>query len=267
MEHEDENGRHFIIRSKYNRHCLRGHTGEKATKLHVLARKTKAVGKYELEVPAAHGQPSRKAVMEFSFTAARMVPSRQKRGEHSNEPLAIWIVRAWERNPPAGVEQLEWFLITNVPLSDAAAAKLVITWYECRWIIEEYHKALKTGCSIEDMQFTYQSRLEPMIALLSVVALTLLTLRDASRRPDAKTTPATKVIAQEYVNVLSAWRHGDDRPDWTVHEFFLALARLGGHQNRRKDKQPGWIVLWRGWTALELLVVGARVECRRKKLG
>ena len=116
------------------------------------------------------------------------------------------------------------------------------------------------------MQFTHASRLEPMIALQSVVALTLLQLRDASRRPDAETVPATEVVAQEYVNVLSTWRHGEIRPDWSVHEFFLALARLGGHQNRRQDKRPGWIVLWRGWTALELLVVGARLE-RKRKLG
>ena len=89
-----------------------------------------------------------------------------------------------------------------------------------------------------------------MIALQSIVALTLLNLRDASRRPDAEMTPARQVIAQEYVNVLSAWRHGEARPVWTVHEFFLALARLGGHQNRRNDKRPGWLVPWRGWTAL-----------------
>ena len=120
---------------------------------------------------------------------------------------------------------------------------------------------------IESMQFTHQSRLEPMIALQSVVALTLLNLRDASRRPDAQTAPASDVVAQEYVNVLSTWRHGEARPDWTVHDFFLALARLGGHQNRRKDKRPGWIVLWRGWTALELLVTGSRLERKRKKVG
>ncbi len=106
-----------------------------------------------------------------------------------------------------------------------------------------------------------------MIALQSVVALTLLNLRDASRRPDAKTTKATTVVALDYVNVLSAWRHGDEHPEWTVHDFFFALARLGGHQNRRHDKQPGWLVLWRGWTALQLLVTGARLRQKRKKLG
>ena len=33
------------------------------------------------------------------------------------------------------------------------------------------------------------------------------------------------------------------RLDWTVHEFFYALARLGGHQNRKSDEEPGWLVL------------------------
>jgi len=51
----------------------------------------------------------------------------------------------------------------------------------CRWVVEEFHKAQKTGCNIEDPQFTFVERLQPMIALLSVVATTLLSLRDLSR--------------------------------------------------------------------------------------
>ena len=80
-------------------------------------------------------------------------------------------------------------------------ARRVIGWYERRWIVEELHKAKKTGCQIEDMQFTTLGRLEPAIALLSVVAITLLNLRDASRRPDAKTRLATTVVAPDYVDV------------------------------------------------------------------
>jgi hypothetical protein len=29
----------------------------------------------------------------------------------------------------------------------------VTGWYERRWVVEEFHKAQKTGCRIEDMQF------------------------------------------------------------------------------------------------------------------
>jgi hypothetical protein len=30
--------------------------------------------------------------------------------------------------------------------------------------------------------------------------------------------------------------------DWTVYDFYYALARLGGHQNRKRDHPPGWLV-------------------------
>jgi len=268
MEHEATSKRGFVIRSRHDRKALAEHTGDGAkNKLHTLAREAKVAGRYEVEVAATSQRPGRTATVQFSFRAVRLVPPKQPRGQHSQEPLAVWIVRVWECDPPAATEPLEWFLLTNVPLNRAADARRVITWYECRWIVEEYHKALKTGCNIEDMQFAHASRLEPMIALQSVVALTLLQLRDASWRPDAQTVPATEVVSQEYVNVLSTWRHGEMRPAWSVHEFFLALARLGGHQNRRQDNRPGWIVLWRGWTALEFLVAGAHLERKQRKLG
>jgi hypothetical protein len=268
LEHEAQSGRRFVVRSGQDRKVLTGHTGHGAKKkLYALVRTAKAAGNYEVEVVATSQRPGRTTTVQFSFVAVRLVPPKQPRGEHSQQPLPVWVVRVWESDPPPGAEPLEWFLLTNVPVEQAATARQVIAWYECRWVVEEYHKALKTGCDIESMQFAHQSRLEPMIALQSVVALTLLNLRDASRRADAKTAPATELVAQEYVNVLSAWRHGEARPDWTVHEFFLALARLGGHQNRRRDKRPGWIVLWRGWTTLQFLVTGSRLESRRKKVG
>ena len=176
-------------------------------------------------------------------------------------------MRVWEPDPPQDQSRLEWMLLTNEPVNSLADARQIIAWYECRWVVEEYHKAMKTGCQIEDLQFADESRLEPMIALLSVVALTLLNLRDASRRADARTTPASTLIAQEYVDSLSLWRHGEVRVKWSVHDFFLALARLGGHQNRKRDKLPGWLVLWRGWTALQLLAAGVQAERQRKKVG
>ena len=31
-------------------------------------------------------------------------------------PLTVWVVRVAETTPPAGVEALEWILLTNVPV-------------------------------------------------------------------------------------------------------------------------------------------------------
>ena len=155
---------------------------------------------------------------------------------------------------------LEWILLTTHSCVDFESTQRVKTWYECRWIIEEYHKGQKTGCGIENPQFSSSDRLHPMIAILSVVACSLLNLRELSRRDDAKTRPATTLFCEEYVSVLSTWRHGDPKPDWTIYDFCLALARLGGHQNRKHDGHPGWLVLWKGWFQFQAMIHGARTQ-------
>jgi len=93
--------------------------------------------------------------------------------------------------------------------------------------------------------------------VLSVVAVWLLQMRDASRDEELASQPAERVVPALWVRVLSAWRHKRACPEWTYGQFVQALARLGGHQNRRSDYPPGWIVLWRGWTQLQAMIAGA----------
>jgi hypothetical protein len=51
------------------------------------------------------------------------------------------VVRVAEVNPPKGVQPLEWLLLTNRPVRTVEDAWERAGWYECRWVIEEYHKA------------------------------------------------------------------------------------------------------------------------------
>ena len=60
-----------------------------------------------------------------------------------------------------------------------------------------------------------------------------------------------------HVVTLSLWRYKQPRNDLTMHTFYYALARLGGHQNRKHDHPPGWLVLWRGWTKLQPTIEAA----------
>ena len=109
----------------------------------------------------------------------------------------MWGVRVWEPYPPKGAEAIQWCLLTNEPVDNLADALRVISWYQTRWVIEEFHKALKTSCKVEGLQFTDTERLEPMIALLSTVATTLLNLRAASQLADAHTRRAATLIDHE----------------------------------------------------------------------
>lgn len=248
----------FVMRAKTNRVIRRGHDPNAAKDyLHDYARGLPLQQRREVLIAARPGQPERKAIVAVSFAAVLICPPHVRRGLYDKRPLPLWVVRVAEINPPRGVQPLEWLLLTNRRVATLEDAWERVDWYECRWVIEEYHKAQKTGCGIEDLQFTSSAALQPMIALLSVVAVTLLNLREASRRPDAKERPATALVDARYVVVLSAWRYKEVRRDLSIHDFFYALARLGGHQNRKRDHRPGWLVLWRGWMALQHMVDGA----------
>lgn len=270
FEHEMRSGRRFVIRDGKVRRAYAGHepTGE-LHDLKTLARNQPELGRFTMDVAA---QPGRKARKQAEFTVrsgAVLVRSpHAKYGFHGNDPLPLHVVHVMEVQPPPGEDAIEWLLLTNEPVRSYNDAWRVVGWYERRWIVEEFHKGLKTGCGIEQLQFTAVERLTPAIGLLSALALTLLNLRDVSRRPDAETRLATTVFPSEYVDALSAWRFGAPRPKLTVKEFALALARMGGHQNRKHDGMPGWITLWRGWTQLQAALIGyMAAQPRLKKSG
>jgi hypothetical protein len=266
LEHEYKSGRRFAIRNGKQRKVYAGHKpiGPKHD-LKEYVGSSPELGRFTMDVQKQRGRKARKDA-EFAVRAVPVLlcPPHAKYGNHGDDPLPLWVVQVTEVDPPAGEKPVEWTLLTNEPVRSFKDAWRVIEWYERRWIIEEYHKAMKTGCRIEDLQQTSVDRLQPAIAMLSAVATTLLNLRDASRRADAKTRRATTLLASEYVEVLSSWRYHKARLDMTVHDFYMALARLGGHQNRKHDHPPGWLVLWRGWTKLQSMLDGYLVAKRRK---
>ena len=256
-----------VVRSAYNRSIRLGHDGQGEKKLlHAYLRTLPAVGEARVkEIYDRQLGKERKAKLRVSFAAVEILPPHVKKGEYENQPIRAWAVRVWEESPPEKGTKLEWILVCLDPVVSAAQAWEKCDWYSCRWIEEEYHKAKKTGCGIETLQFRTEEALQPIIALLSVTAVMLLNLRQAARRPDAKERKATEVVDPSYEEVLRAWRYKKARAEMSVYEFYMAVARLGGHMNRKADGFPGWLTLWRGWQKLESMVTGAKIERQRRK--
>ena len=108
---------------------------------------------------------------------------------------------------------------------------------------EEYHSCLKTGCALEKSQLRQGQRLQRLLGLLAVVAVRLLQLRDLAR-----TKPhwlALQVIDPLLVQMMAVQASCDPNT-MTVHQFWYAVARLGGFPGRAADGQPGWKRLWHG---------------------
>jgi hypothetical protein len=263
MDYELAHGRHFLVRARHGGRVLGGddHVGSDRVYRHLgpYVRDLPQVDARPLRVPAAGGAAARVATVAVSAGPVVLAPQEFPRGECRGVPLGLWAVRVAEVGPPPGAEPLEWVLLGDLPAGTAAAAWERVQWYACRPMVEELHKAMKTGASVERPQFESADRLEPVIALLSVVSAVLLGLRELARRPDAGRTPATSVVPRRHVRVLSAWRYGEPSPDLTLTQFVTALGRLGGHLNRKRDGPPGWLTLWRGWAALQLMIEGAEL--------
>lgn len=264
IDYKHRTGGHFIVRSRHDRNCT---TDGVVARLHERARGLEPLGCKTVDVSAGAGRAARRARVTIAAAAVTILPPKQPRGEHGTEPIALYVVIVREVDPPAGVEPLEWILLSDLAADDLGGAERTARWYARRPVVEEFHKGMKTGCGVEKLQFTTEAALRPAIALLSVVAVFLLGLRDAGRDPGRADLPAVRFVPGWYVEVLSAWRHGEIRPGWTVREFYLALGRLGGHQNRKGDGPPGWLVLWRGWDTLHAMLAGVAAVSQGRREG
>lgn len=252
IAYEVSHGRKFIVRSQHNRN-LAGADGS-ILKLHQQLRGLKPVASYTLQVPGK--EEKRRATIGIAWQGVQIIPPRQQRGEHGREPLKLWGVIAAEQEVPAGEEPIEWILLTNVPIESREAAGQCIDDYCCRWMVEDYHKAMKTGSGIEAVQLTSLHALENFIAVTSVLAVHVLKLRNLARDPATAQEPALK--HEPELKVKIAARHAR-HPDWqamTLGEYYLTVAHLGGYVANPRKRPPGWIVLWRGYTLLNDMAQG-----------
>jgi Transposase DNA-binding len=234
----------FCIRIKQNRRVGEW-SAEDPRYLLDQARQLPALGERRLELPAKPGQAARTANLRVSWQEVSLRSPSNRPGDPTT--LRAWVVRTWEPSPPKGIEPIEWLLLTSVPVLTLEDALERIDWYSCRWIVEEYHSCLKTGCAMENSQLQHAERLRRLLAFLSILSVRLLQLRDLSR-----STPhllARQVVQGVLVQII-AYRTHTDPNTMTLAFFWRAVATIGGFPGRKSDGQPGWKRLWHGWLRL-----------------
>lgn len=249
----------WIIRAAKLQRNVIDATGKKVPMKDAIVNAT-VVGSYDLSLRARPGQPARTAQIEVSTCRVRFPRPRH----HSKfvkrcgvDSIEMNVVIVQEVAACDGVQPIRWVLLTSLPVEDFDAAWEVIEFYECRWLIEEYHKVLKTGCQIERHALREACRLEPLIALTSVIGVRLLQLKTIGRQsPDQL---AHRRVPQEWLNALKGLRPKVRKTQITVYEFFRELAKLGGFLGRKHDGEPGWQTIWRGYKKLHTVLIGIKI--------
>jgi hypothetical protein len=201
--------------------------------------------------------PPRSArVATLSVTAQRITLLRPDWAGNDCPPeLEAHIVRVWEEAPPDGTQPIEWRLLTTEPIRTKKDVARIVDIYRTRWVIEEYFKALKTGCALERRQLENKRAILNALAVFAPIAWQLLLLRSLSRT--APDEPSPTVLTRLRLALLERHPKLNLRSGATVREAMLAVAQLGGHIKNNGD--PGWLVLGRGYEKLLLLEEGARL--------
>jgi hypothetical protein len=204
----------------------------------------------------------RVATLQFGVRRLAVQRPHGVRYAHLPATLAVHVVYVWEVGAPRGEEPVQWRLITSEPIDTIAQVLRIVDWYRTRWLIEEFFKALKTGCAYEKRQLESLDTLLVALALMAPIAWQLLLLRHLART--CADAPAAIALTHRQLRVLRACTAGATlTPTPTIRDALTAVARLGGHL--RQNGEPGWLVLGRGMQKLLCMEAGwAAAEHHRR---
>lgn len=243
-----EYGCSHIIRLKHNRQTIE--PTEKSIK--ALMGELDSMGQTVIEKRVKGDTKKKKIILNVSWLKVSLrSPARPKSAIGKLASLEETVVRLWGTNPFTE-EPIEWFLYTDIEIEDIKDAIKIGQYYALRWIIEDYHKTLKTGLRAENLQFETASAIFATIAIMSIVATRLVDLRERLRINPGGPAEESGLDAVE----LMMLRKYLKREVKTVKCVALAIGRLGGHQNRKSDGMPGLLTLWWGMSRLLTLVEG-----------
>jgi hypothetical protein len=206
------------------------------------------------KVVSVHARPDREARdaqlnVRLLHVAIRAPMSGDQSGSAS---VPVWVVRASEDNPPAGVkEPIHWVLITTLPHVDAELAVTLTDYYALRWRIERFHYALKSGCGYEKLQCDTLEALQKALSLYSVVAWRLLWLTYLAR--EEPESPAGHILSEVETEVLERYTGKTIR---TARDALQAVARIAGFVSVPSAPTPGLKSLWLGLRKLQDIVTG-----------
>jgi hypothetical protein len=258
----DRLGHNFVIRAARDR--LLYAEDDEPGYVSEAAATGRVVGSYTVMVPARPKRPAREATLEVRVADVLIEPPKSRGRE--GPPQQVNLVYACERNPPEDVKGIHWLLLTRLPQATLAEARAVVNIYLRRWIIEDFHLAVKTGCNLEARELRSFRGLTNFLAVCTPIAVEMLRMRHFTRT--VPELPAQEVLSAER---LAALRILDPRlPEQpTVRQALHAIAGRGGFLQRKRDGEPGFRRLWLGWTRLlaaeQVYIAAVEQERRRRR--
>ena len=245
----------LLVRAKHNRQLVKD--GPKlfdaARAAPVQARSTITVERSSARrgtrrQAASKARAARTAQVEVRWLAVTL-PAPERGPCRGRAPLDLALVHVRECDAPAGAEELEWFLLTSLPVRGKADAERMLRWYGLRWRIEDWHRVLKSGCKIEGLCNRRAERIERAVTINAVIAWRLLAMTLLGR--DTPELPAEILFSDFELGALRDFARDRRLPaPASLGLAVRTMAILGGYLWRPNAGPPGHEIVWEGYTRL-----------------
>ncbi len=249
LDYKQQHDERFIVRCAHSR-CIE----EGEDTLFAFGEALRCAGKRTIHVPQKGGRKARTVICEIKFAPVTIKIPVNKRGE--SIPLYYVNCIGSGKND----KSLTWHLLTSEPVKTKAQAEQIITYYEKRWLIEDYHKSWKSGgTQVEDLRMQSRENLERMITVLAFVAVRIQQLRYIGVQRELAEKTSCEVVFQPLEWKL-LWQVREQkriprRPP-SLYWAYIHLAKLAGWQDSKRNGRAGWVTLWEGWFKLQNIIEG-----------
>jgi Transposase Tn5 dimerisation domain len=194
-------------------------------------------------------RPARRVMLEVRVAKIELAGPWRRRTQLP--PVTISVVLAKEIDPPADQEAICWILLTSLEVETLAEASEILEFYLVRWEIEVFHRVLKTGCRVEELQLKEDQRVQPAIALYMIVAWRVLYLLKLGREcPELPCDVAFEREEWQAIVVLVKGRETLTSTPPSLREMVRMVAGFGGFVARKSDGEPGAESMWIGLSRL-----------------
>ena len=197
----------ILIRAKHNRNIK-----QEPFKLFAAVRQSPIQGRIQVPIPKQSARTKKskqkaRAVRpkRLANLALRHLQIQLPAPEYyaDRPPVTVELIHAMEENPPANTEAVEWFLLTTVTINSASDIEQCLRWYTLRWRIEDWHRVLKSGCSIDKLAHETAERLRRAIAINLVIGWRIMLMTLLGR--EIPELPAEVIFSDIEIRTLRAY--------------------------------------------------------------
>ena len=188
--------------------------------------------------------PARSARLSIQFKKITIAESKwmreNKKFSTGVPQVDVWAVLAEEKSPLPKVQPIRWLLYSSRPIESAEQALEAVLTYSKRWVIEVWHKTLKSGLQIEQKQADDAQRLERSLSILSVIAWRIHHIMTLSR--DQADAPCTLCFEEDEWKAAWCRHHRKAIPPTQppkLREFVRMLCKLSGFIGQKSEGEPG----------------------------